>query len=418
MDFTTSHVFYLLFLALYSAVLAGVATKNRSLTGTRWFACSILLELCKVFLQSLGDHASRLLTILLANELNILDFVFMYLGFRWFVRREPLRAKAGMVLVGGAMLVYAGMFLNRVPYAFLVMGLPVWGLCAAAVAALLEERKERFVLPARLAAGLLVVHIGLLSYRMVLSISAYQNARSFHTSWNDHRWMYSMLAIMMIGACLMLSYLWLTAVEMYSRLSDDAKLDALTGVLNRGSLLHFAERAMESGRQKGEPLALIVMDLDHFKQVNDTFGHGGGDAVLCGVVQCLREMLGPETLLARLGGEEFVVLLPGVALRDATAVAEQLRAGIGALQVVYEDEKIRVTISSGVADICGDEDDWATAMKRADLALYEAKAGGRNRVVASPRTETKLTRSGASHEAGRADSGSSRALLKDISGQA
>ena len=342
----------------------------------------------------------------------------MYLGFRWFVRRLPLEDKGGMVLVGGAMLLYAGMFLNHVPYAFLVMGLPVWGLCAATVGTLLRERKERFILPARLTAGLLVVHLGLLSYRMVLSISAYRNARSFHTSWNDHRWMYSMLAIMLVGACLMLSYLWFTAAEMYSRLLDDAKLDALTGVLNRGSLLHVAERAIESHRTKGEPLALIVMDLDHFKRVNDTFGHGGGDAVLCGVVRSLREMLGSETLLARLGGEEFVVLLPGVALRAATALAERLREGIGALQVMYDDESISVTISSGVAEICSDEDDWATAMKRADLALYEAKAGGRNRVVAAPRTGANVAGSGAGRETSRVDGGSSRAWLKDVNGQA
>ncbi len=389
MDFTTSHICYLVFLALYSAVLAAVAMKDRTLVGTRWFACSILLELCKVFLQSLGDHASRLLTILLGNELNILSFVFLYLGFRWFVRREPFEAKGGMVLVGSAMLLYAGMFLKHVPYAFLVMGLPVWGLCAAAVRTLLRERKERFVLPARVTAGLLVIHVGLLSYRMVLSISAYHNARSFHTSWNDHRWMYSMLALMFVGACLMLSYLWFTAAEMYSRLSDGAKLDALTGVLNRGSLLERAARAIESGRVTREPLALVVMDLDHFKQVNDTFGHGGGDAVLCGVVDCLRQRLGPETSLARLGGEEFAVLLPGVGLRAATALAEELRGAIGALSVAYDGESISVTISSGVTEIAGDEDSWATAMKRADLALYEAKRRGRDRVVASPWTGMK-----------------------------
>lgn len=411
MDFTTSHVFYLLFLALYSAVFAGIATKDRALVGTRWFACSIVLEFCKVFLQSLGDHASRLLTILLANEINILDFVFLYLGFRWFVRRTPLQARTGMVLVGGAMLLYAGMFLTHVRYAFIVMGLPVWVLCGASVTKLLEEKKERFRLPARITAGLLVVHLCLLSYRMVLSIAAYRNGRSFHTSWNDHRWMYSMLALMMIGACLMLSYLWFTAAEMYSRLADDAKLDALTGVLNRGSLLQMAERAIESRHVTGEPLALIVMDLDHFKQVNDTFGHGGGDAVLLGVVHCLRQRLGPGTSLACLGGEEFVVLLPGMALRAATTLAEELRKAVGALGVPYDGENICITMSSGLTEITNDDDDWATAMKRADQALYEAKKSGRNRVVATPRKAAKPFMVGV----GR-DTEGAVTLLKDVNG--
>ncbi len=158
--------------------------------------------------------------------------------------------------------------------------------------------------------------------------------------------------------------------------------DHLTGVLNRRHFFALAEEAMALAVRSGQPLSAIMLDADHFKAVNDRFGHAAGDAVLAGLGGALRAAVRTHLdLVARLGGEEFCVLLPGLGLPEAMQVAERLRRGVAALRF-GEDGELRVTASLGVAERGG-----AEALDRlldaADAALYAAKAAGRNRVEAA-----------------------------------
>jgi diguanylate cyclase (GGDEF)-like protein len=124
----------------------------------------------------------------------------------------------------------------------------------------------------------------------------------------------------------------------------------------------------------GEPIGVVIFDIDHFKQVNDRYGHAAGDAVLTEIAYQLRKALRSYETLCRLGGEEFVILLPGAAVADATRIAERVRLLVAGLVV----EGITVTISCGVASAGGDDVSIRTVLAGADAALYEAKAGGRN----------------------------------------
>jgi diguanylate cyclase (GGDEF)-like protein len=127
-------------------------------------------------------------------------------------------------------------------------------------------------------------------------------------------------------------------------------------------------------------VALVAIDLDNFKRVNDTHGHGGGDVALCAFVELVKEHLRPEDMVARLGGEEFVVMLPGLDILDGVRMADDLRHSLEQMRVHYDGRMIQTTASSGVTEMHPD-DSLEQMLKRADASLYRAKAEGRNRVV-------------------------------------
>jgi diguanylate cyclase (GGDEF)-like protein len=157
-----------------------------------------------------------------------------------------------------------------------------------------------------------------------------------------------------------------------------ATIDALTGMLNRTALVRRSVEIEEQSRSSGEPVGLIVLDLDLFKRVNDTQGHGTGDAVLRDVARVLRRELRAYDLAYRMGGEEFAVLLPGADLQATTELANRLQAAVDAKPIAG----LAITISVGVAaSPAGETFSWDTVFDRADAALYLAKQGGRNRVV-------------------------------------
>ncbi len=161
-----------------------------------------------------------------------------------------------------------------------------------------------------------------------------------------------------------------------------AEQDPLTGLSNRRhfeqSLLRERARALRSG----EPYALVLLDLDHFKQVNDRHGHDGGDAALCHVAKLMQGTLREFDSLGRLGGEEFALLLPRTDASGAREVAERLRARLAAQPLEHRGQALALTASFGIAIGC--DDDPHELSRQADQALYAAKAGGRNRVEMAP----------------------------------
>jgi diguanylate cyclase (GGDEF)-like protein len=163
-----------------------------------------------------------------------------------------------------------------------------------------------------------------------------------------------------------------------ARASDEARADPLTGLLNRRGFEERAAPALAAAQRSGSSVAVACFDLDFFKNVNDTYGHATGDQVLRGFARLLVDTSRRDDAVARLGGEEFVVLLPGCALDDAyrftTRVHTALPRGLGnALPLV----RVSAGVASAVAPAT-----IATLLCNADAALYEAKAAGRNRTVA------------------------------------
>jgi diguanylate cyclase (GGDEF)-like protein len=157
------------------------------------------------------------------------------------------------------------------------------------------------------------------------------------------------------------------------------RTDPLTGLANRRFFLEQGNAEVQRALRNG-PLSLLMLDLDHFKQVNDTWGHAVGDAVLINFAQGARSPLRAADLLARIGGEEFVVLLPDTTAEGASAVAERILEVVREQVLEAAEGGVTYTVSIGIAEFNGADDSLFELMKRADAALYQAKQSGRNRL--------------------------------------
>jgi len=185
------------------------------------------------------------------------------------------------------------------------------------------------------------------------------------------------------------------------------RIDGLTGLFNRRHLDEQLQRSRNSARRDDNPFAILIIDVDHFKQVNDTQGHSGGDAVLCELARRFEGAIRPDDVLGRWGGEEFLIIMPRTDLAGALAVGERVRAAVQDRIVPYGDNQIAVTISGGCAS--GPPHNPEELVREADEALYAAKAGGRNRILAAPTPDPPMP-------ASRRDSGDPTTTAAPASG--
>lgn len=187
-----------------------------------------------------------------------------------------------------------------------------------------------------------------------------------------------LLAFLVIANIVMQQWKWRE-----SDIRHQSQLDGLTGAFNRAAIFERWHQLVADVRRM--PVSVLMLDLDHFKQVNDQYGHGVGDRVLQAVVQTLQATLRHDDALGRYGGEEFMVLLPHTAAERAIEVAERCRLAVEALRLEHEGRLLGFTVSIGVASGTPSDAQAADALvEQADQALYQAKHRGRNRVCAAP----------------------------------
>jgi diguanylate cyclase (GGDEF)-like protein len=200
-------------------------------------------------------------------------------------------------------------------------------------------------------------------------------------------------AVFWSGAIFMLAFMALLAAgfgfvlacfeRMASQMRELATVDGLTACYNHNTTVSLLTHSLERARREGSPVAFVMLDLDHFKQVNDRHGHAVGDGVLRAVAACVRERLRGSDVLGRLGGEEFGLVLPATGASGAQHLAESVRQAVAALPLCGDGgQPLHVTVSLGVAVADNARGDNAeTLMHLADKALYQAKQKGRNRLV-------------------------------------
>jgi len=169
-------------------------------------------------------------------------------------------------------------------------------------------------------------------------------------------------------------------VIMYDRMKELAIIDELTGVYNRRFLYLAANKEVDRSRRYKKDLSMILIDIDHFKEVNDHFGHLAGDKILQKITQVIQKELRGSDIFARYGGEEFIILLSDTNGEAATKVAERIRHNVEKMRVKYIDDEITVTISLGVTSLSTERNTLQEIIATSDQALYEAKQKGRNRV--------------------------------------
>jgi diguanylate cyclase (GGDEF)-like protein len=167
---------------------------------------------------------------------------------------------------------------------------------------------------------------------------------------------------------------------LHSQLKAQARTDPKTGVLNAGAWHGEADLAISRALRRGEPLAVLLADVDHFKNVNDTYGHLTGDAMLRTLAAEMRQQVRESDLVGRFGGEEFAIVLVGTRAEEACRVADRIRQGVGVVRVFSHEKMVGVTISVGVSILVEHGRELNELLDAADLALYRAKREGRDRI--------------------------------------
>jgi diguanylate cyclase (GGDEF)-like protein len=386
MDFRSLYIFDGLSLAIYTVALLVLALKNRRMEGVAWFAGSVGLEMLASVLRGMLGILPFWATILASNQIRVLSFFAMYMGLRWFVLRDAtrrwkgwLRNRLGWYLFGLLYSAYTAVCLFRPRHLFATIMSPGIIFCLVSMWLLLRYGKDSFRTVARVAAGALLVQLalGLYSSRIILTYWP----QHVDDAMADPRLLFIKFAVMLLGFFMVLLYVWFFVIESHQDLRKSALTDALTGIFNRRAIVRESEREIALARRASRPISVIAIDVDLFKSINDRYGHQGGDLALCAVADLLRSGLRRTDLIARLGGEEFAIVLPETNFSGAVHIAEKLRDRLAATPIALPTGNIKVTFTAGVAQMISSDVNFDCIMRRADMALYRGKAAGRNCVI-------------------------------------
>lgn len=218
---------------------------------------------------------------------------------------------------------------------------------------------------------------GIMLVRAAVALIWEPEMNVFTSNLSQNLYYLGMYLLMVVGAA---GYILLSNEHSYVKLKRIASYDDLTGILNRGAFLQEAEARLEKAVYHKEYISFLLLDLDHFKEINDTYGHDTGDVVLEDFASTIKDKLGNGDLFGRLGGEEFAVILCGLDEASCDRKAEALREAVMNISVQRIPQGI--TVSIGVITIIPDQDVWISKLyKLSDKALYQAKQEGRNRVI-------------------------------------
>lgn len=314
----------------------------------------------------------------LANALLFAAFHFAWQGMRVFVGRRPHFWYSVVTPSLWLLICAVPGFMDNISLRVIIASAVIAGYSMLTARELWRQDQE--ALPSRSAAivtlvsfavfiGLRAPFVGYLPFPM--------GAQPMSSLWLA---IFNLVVLAHVGAFAMLM-VSLTKERREAEQRKFAMIDPLTGLMNRRAFMAAVERAARRGRR--DPMTLLVLDLDHFKQVNDRYGHEIGDRVLYGFAQVAERVTRPNDQLYRMGGEEFCFLLPDCELTEALGVAERIRTGFAALVIDARGVEAKTTVSIGLATDGGAPIDLEVLLEAADAALYEAKARGRNQVVVS-----------------------------------
>lgn len=382
MDTHTLIVMNVLLYVLYAGMIVLSARMTGIGKGALWFAASNLCRGVGLLVLGLGAllpvslHTVSVVTGLLAvTGIMMLHFSFASLLDRSSLLRPLQYALTAVMVVGGVYLLFVP---SIYPVAPLLAASIEAVQIAATVSVVLLFSGEEMGISAWVTGIALSAYAVLLLIRVAVIMRFGTPDYLILTAGTTKFWLAGTL---ILNSVIAFGFMFLSAAKLRVELLWHAQVDELTGLLNRWALRRIALREiLRCGRTKSL-ISVVMMDLDGLKLVNDSLGHGGGDAVLQSVADVLRETIRDQDAAARIGGDEFCILLPDTGLVEAATVAERLRLQVDRMVVAYRGQSVRVFASLGVASSEGCGLSWRRLMEQSDAALYRAKREGRNRVV-------------------------------------
>jgi diguanylate cyclase (GGDEF)-like protein len=386
MDYGTFFLTNIASVTVFTVCIGVLAWYDRRVTGMMWFVGAQILGLVKLILQGLEGKVPACLGSMIPNELYLVSMAMQWVGLYWFVVRKPFPHRRLWIPIGAVLAAYTLTFLTRIPYTGNVINLPFVALCGFSAWTLWRYRSGPFTVVARVSAVVISGQTCVAGYRAILTNLSYAQPWKTVNAHTDPRWLYSLAAAAFLAASMAMCEMWFLVTELQGELAKQARTDPLTGALNRRSMEEGALRETARSQRYGNALSMIVIDIDNFKHLNDTRGHAAGDCALQTLVRRLNCMLRQQDSLARMGGEEFAILLPDTAAEAALTTAERVRHMVEELEVSFETGPVRMTVCAGVAQLDLARG-WEEMMRRADAAMYEAKRRGRNLVSARSESE-------------------------------
>lgn len=364
-----------MFFVLLSLMRSGIA-------GVRDWLAAILCSIASLLLYAGRDKIAPILTVELANALYATAISLLYTGYCRFLAR-PVPTKTLVittaVLIGLIAVFHYGYDLLHVRIALVSIYHGV--LCLLIGLLVLRTPQTGATHYAyRFTGYMALLFAACHAVRGIIHGSGLEQLTSaFEASPVN-------LVFLSLGALVMPVFTMGAVMIVHDRMMEQAMAaanrDFLTGAWSRRAFFEFAERELLRVRRTGRALSLLLFDVDHFKRINDTHGHAVGDRVLQEIVQRAEKEIRGMDCIARVGGEEFAVLLPETDAAAAIIIAERLRTTLAAPPEPEQVRLVACTVSIGVAVRTGQES-VADMMRRADIALYEAKSGGRNQVVSA-----------------------------------
>lgn len=379
---------------LMASVMFFVWRAQKNYPGTKYWVLSNLVGAVGFCLIGLRGFAPEFLTIILGNLLAVSTTAFALEGNRRFLGLRPdSMIPVTVVTAYGITLAF---------YTYVQPNLTARIITASIVTSLLAFLSYRaFAEKPGLMQNIVYRTVGytfllfsiLMFIRMIATMAFSSISELYTPDWIQS---VSFMVFLVFATVWSLNYVVLNSERLQEELREKeaellerATTDFLTGLGNKRAFEDFANSEIKRGRRYKIPVSLVIIDLDHFKLVNDTHGHAVGDKVLTEIGQILKRLTRQHDHIARLGGEEFGLLLTHTDLETAHAVAEAFRRDIQAMTIEHGKAKIKMTSSFGVAELASD-DTLETLMERADANLYRAKDTGRNRVVSNSRGGLRL----------------------------
>ncbi len=377
---TRTLVITLVGICLLLSVAAFLAWRaHRHITALAYWGGGALAGACGLALMVLYGLWPAALVVPLANALVTSTYLLNWFGVRSFAGR-PIPWRSGMAVL--AAMTAGNMWFvvieNDVTIRIQIASFGYCGLLLLAARELWRmEPADRFRGAQRVTALVFLFHALFVAGRAVLtSWSEPVNSILDPDPVQSASFLESILAITAWG----FGFLSMTSERLQADLDRIATIDPLTGAYNRRAFMNHAERELLRAQRSGSPLTLLLLDLDRFKRVNDTFGHLAGDALLRRFSEIVTARLRRTDLFGRYGGEEFCLLLPDTDLTGAASLAEALRREVATRPLPYQGHEIAASVSIGIA-ACRSGEDLDAALAAADQALYRAKRSGRNQVM-------------------------------------
>jgi diguanylate cyclase (GGDEF)-like protein len=374
MDIHTLHIEHTVLLAVYTLLTLVNARMHRGIRGIHWFSLYNALVFTGALLVALRGHMPDVLSIVGGNMFVVIGYVALFVSLARFfgARLSQIYIQFALAAIGlAAMLQYGwlhpGTGKRLLAYSIVLLAQQVH-------IALFTARRERRRTHAAASMAVMLTLLACMNLFRIVTILLQGAPQDYLQVHGGLVWLVLINTALQCGA--IVSYVWMTASLLRGDLALQASTDHLTGLLNRRALDRAATQVLTAAGSS-RPVSAIVIDLDHFKVINDTYGHGCGDAALTAVARALSVGLRHSDFVGRMGGDEFVALLPETTLETACTMAANLDHAIRAIRVSRGTGDLPGSVGVSATFGCAETDPthltWARLLSKCDKHLYEAK---------------------------------------------